>query len=127
MVLEGHDDEAFLLPFFVASEFVKVKRDGDDVYRILDEFFVPSQRIFLFQKNSPYIEEFGSVVLQLKQAGLTELLYDNGREENEINKESVFLTLTHLQSVFVFLLLGYAASFVCFLFEIMNRRIKIFY
>ncbi|KAJ3641304.1 hypothetical protein Zmor_027816 [Zophobas morio] len=117
VVRQGRDDMAFLLPYFVGLKFAKIQKNGRWVYRIMDEFVVPSHRVYLFEKNSPYLEEMGKIMLQLKQLGLMHKIYFENRFDEEVD-DGVFLTLMHLSSVFGFLLLGYFGGFVCFLGEL---------
>lgn len=123
MIQAGHDDKAFIVSYHVALEFLKLQQNGAPIYRILDDFLVPSHRVFLFHKNSPLLNEVRNVVLQLKQTGFLHRLYFAGEKKKNTPKIG-FLKLRHLRSVFGILIMGYFSGFVCLLYEILLKKLN---
>lgn len=124
MVTDGYSDRVYILPLFVALEFEQMKKNDRYLYSIMKEPLFPSFRIFLFRKNSPFLEEVANTVLLLRQAGLIPKLYDqNQSTKQKEDTQVVFLKLSHLSSVFGLLLIGLLISVICFCCEILKKKI----
>ncbi|RZC38122.1 methyltransferase NSUN7, partial [Asbolus verrucosus] len=101
VIKKAEGDKIFMLPRLVTSEFLRVARDGESVYRMIDEIIVPGPKIYFFRKNSPYLKEVENIMLYLQQAGLVnKIFYSKSHYTQNEHSYRDFLTMKHLRSAF---------------------------
>jgi hypothetical protein len=91
--------------------------------------------VMLFQAGCPLLDSFNSIITHLVEAGLSnkylEDVMDKIRSRNRSltsvtnRNDYIVMSLSHLHSAFVFLLLGFASSFIIFLGELIIHRARL--
>jgi hypothetical protein len=87
----------------------------------------------LLRKSSPYFEFINDVISHIVEGGIFMHIKKRGFEKLEIQSEFNFLTsdekyfvfgVSHLQTAFYLLMLGYVLAVACFVTEIMWHRYR---
>ncbi|XP_071745192.1 ionotropic receptor 21a-like [Lepeophtheirus salmonis] len=109
------------------------ENEGDNLH-LASEEFIPSQYAIVLRKNSPYLSEFDSSLIKLRQAGLINLWrndilikrrFENKQKLKKNNKKKVDksssieqpITLDHLQGAFIVYLIGIGSGIMIFSYE----------
>ncbi|KAL3277034.1 hypothetical protein HHI36_012396 [Cryptolaemus montrouzieri] len=122
-------ETAFALPFFRRNLLTKTYGRRTLDYYSLREPLVRGYGVYMFRKNSPYVDKFNQVMTRMKQYALTKSTVSVGSDEpNELqedsNAERNCLTIGELESVFLILVAGLILSTVIFSFELYFKHKK---
>lgn len=125
-MMRGDTSKAYAVQLSVAEEIVpKVFREKLPVYHIVREHVVPGFSVYLFPAVSPYVEETNRFLLLDQQFGLSKYnLSDRAFAFSGYSTaELVPLNLSHLQTVFYILVVGYLVSIIVLFLEILTMRL----
>ncbi|PSN30225.1 Ionotropic receptor 568 [Blattella germanica] len=126
-----------LMEFKINAEFFD--HNGQPLYNHFKNTFLGYDFVFYLSKGSPLLDTFNDIIFRISEAGLILQWWEEMKTElrltyakRDIQEESSTLSLSHLVSVYVFLSIGLAISFILFICEIiwfscylkrLNRRI----
>ena len=112
---------------YVINEF---KKEGKPIIRVLDDTIVQTPIEMLLFKGNPLLNRFNDLLLRIVEAGLitvwTKQIQTDVFQQGYKTNENVALSLEHLQGAFFLLLFGLIVSFICFAFQVLHYKLKIF-
>lgn len=114
-IKERNTSGAFVASRQLANYYINEnKRNwGDPIYEIVEEVLIPGNRVYLFQKVSPFWYKINKCLLLIQQHALHTRIQYNAI----ISPEKNILQLSHVLVIFYMLFIGCLAGFIAFLME----------
>ncbi|KAK9875135.1 hypothetical protein WA026_005928 [Henosepilachna vigintioctopunctata] len=119
---------AFALPFLWRRNIPMKPGTRPLEYHSIHETLMKGFGIYMFRKNSPYVEKFNQLMVNIRQFGLSSSKAIIGvsdphfNNKNSTNDEHRKLTMSEVLSVFFILTIGLLLSTITFIFEVYMQK-----
>ncbi|KAL3287515.1 hypothetical protein HHI36_001984 [Cryptolaemus montrouzieri] len=113
--------QALVVPYSLSKVVLHDLKESDrvDEFRLMKEALIPGFTTYFFEKNSPYITIIDQMVMRKYQYGFNrEKMRRRFPKTKQGAKDSVSLSLSHLQGAFFIMLSGVGLGTVSFVLEI---------
>ncbi|KAK9879587.1 hypothetical protein WA026_006652 [Henosepilachna vigintioctopunctata] len=117
---------AYLIPFFSFRSPSKKHNRKETSYRMIAEPILTGHGVYMFKKNSPFLDKFNDMIWKLKENGIYSKIQESSfttiSNSDKCNPEK--MSLFQLQGVFLALMVGFLIALIAFLREVVSLNIR---